>query len=101
MTTTLDKPVSDLLGCTYSIVLAGTAGRPRSEFAAVAQAGGFGPLGMVREPEALIRSEVEARRGGGIERFGVNLTPAATVGQHKNRNLRKSYIISSTHRFLI
>jgi nitronate monooxygenase len=56
--------------------------------AAVAQANGFGPLGMVREPEALIRSEVEARRGGGIERFGVNLTPAATVGQHKNRNLK-------------
>jgi hypothetical protein len=56
--------------------------------AAVTQAGGFGPLGMVREPEALIRSDVEARRGGGIERFGVNLIPAATVGQDKNRNLK-------------
>jgi hypothetical protein len=57
---------------------------------AVTQAGGFGPLGMVREPEALImiRSEVEALRGRGIERFGVNLIPAATAGQHKNRNLK-------------
>jgi hypothetical protein len=59
--------------------------------AAVAQAGCFGPLGMVREPEALIRSEVEARRGGGIERFGVNITPAAAVGQHKTEISRILY----------
>jgi nitronate monooxygenase len=33
---------------------------------------------MVREPVALIRSEVAALRGRGMERFGVNLIPAAT-----------------------
>jgi nitronate monooxygenase len=79
MVTTLHRPVCTLLGCTYPIVLAGMGGVARSELvAAVTQAGGFGFLGMVREPVALIRSEVEALRSRGIERFGVNLIPAAT-----------------------
>ena len=54
-------------------------GVARSELvAAVSEAGGFGFLGMVREPPALIRREVDALRRRGIERFGVNIIPAAT-----------------------
>lgn len=82
MTSTLHRPVCDLLGCTYPLVLAGMGGVARSELAAaVAQAGGFGFLGMVREPVALIRSEVQAMRERGVERFGVNLIPAATPAE--------------------
>ena len=51
MATMLHRPVCDLLGCTYPIVLAGMGGVARSELvAAVTEAGGFGFLGMVREP---------------------------------------------------
>ena len=54
-------------------------GVARSELvAAVTEGGGFGFLGMVREPVDLIRSEVSALRAHGIERFGVNLIPRAT-----------------------
>lgn len=79
MGSVLDRPVCDLLGCVYPIVSAGMGGVARSELvAAVSEAGGFGFLGMVREPLARIRSEVEALRGRGVGRFGVNLIPAAT-----------------------
>ena len=79
MTTLLHRPVCELLGCTYPLVLAGMGGVARSELAAaVAQAGGFGFLGMVREPVALIRSEVQAMKARGVHRFGVNLIPAST-----------------------
>lgn len=82
MPTLLHRPVCELLGCTYPLVLAGMGGVARSELAAaVAQAGGFGFLGMVREPIALIRSEVEAMRKQGVQRFGVNLIPAATPAE--------------------
>lgn len=75
----LHRPVCDLLGCTYPIVLAGMGGVSRSDLvAAVTQAGGFGFLGMVREPPALIRSEVQRVRARTGRRFGVNLIPAAT-----------------------
>lgn len=79
MATILHRPVCDLLGCTYPIVLAGMGGVARSELvAAVTKAGGFGFLGMVRAPVTLIRSEVEALRVRNVQRFGVNLIPAAT-----------------------
>ena len=53
----------DLLGCHYPVVLAGMGGVARSELVvAVTQAGGFGFLGMVREPLSLIRREVEEVR---------------------------------------
>lgn len=79
MSSVLHRPVCDLLGCTYPLVLAGMGGVARSELAAaVAHAGGFGFLGMVREPVELIRSEVQAMRARGVQRFGVNLIPAAT-----------------------
>src|SRR3569833_3041309 len=71
--------IQSLLGCRYPLVLAGMGGVARSELvAAVSEAGGFGFLGMVREPPALIRREVEAVRKRGIARFGVTLIPAAT-----------------------
>lgn len=79
MTAALHRPVCDLLGCTDPIVLAGMGGVARSELvAAVTEAGGFGFLGMVREPVALIRSEAAALRARKIERFGINLIPAST-----------------------
>lgn len=79
MVTTLHRPVCDLLGCAYPIVLAGMGGVARSDLvAAVTEAGGFGFLGMVREPVALIRAEVQRVRDCGVARFGVNLIPAAT-----------------------
>lgn len=75
----LHTPICDLLGCSYPVVLAGMGGVARSELvAAVGAAGGFGLLGMVREPVALIRAEVEAVRRAGDVPFGVNLIPAAT-----------------------
>lgn len=75
----LHTPLCELLGCRYPLILAGMGGVARSALvAAVTQAGGFGFLGMVREPLALIRDEV-ARVHRRTERpFGVNLIPAAT-----------------------
>lgn len=79
MTSALHSPVCDLLGCEVPIVLAGMGGVARSELvAAVIAAGGFGFLGMVREPVSLIRNEIQRLRERGIERFGVNLIPSAT-----------------------
>ncbi|AVP58903.1 nitronate monooxygenase [Pulveribacter suum] len=72
-------PLCDLLGCRLPIVLAGMGGVARSQLvAAVTQAGGFGFLGMVREPLQLIEREVAAVRAAGHTRFGVNLIPAGT-----------------------
>lgn len=68
-----------LLGCKYPVMLAGMGGPARSDLvAAVSRAGGFGFLGMVREPPGLIESEVARLRGQGIEQFGVNIIPYAT-----------------------
>ncbi|WP_179400742.1 nitronate monooxygenase [Burkholderia guangdongensis] len=72
-------PLCELLGCRYPLVLAGMGGVARSELvAAVTAAGGFGFLGMVREPLELIRDEVARVRRRSDRRFGVNLIPAAT-----------------------
>jgi len=69
----------ELLECRVPIVLAGMGGVSRSELvAAVSGTGGFGFLGMVREPETLIWREVEAVRDLGYRHFGVNIIPAAT-----------------------
>jgi nitronate monooxygenase len=79
MVTALHSPVCDLLGCTYPVILAGMGGVARSELVgAVSEAGGFGFLGMVREPVVLIRAEVQRLRERNVQRFGVNLIPAAT-----------------------
>lgn len=77
--TPLRTPVCDLLGCHYPILQAGMGGVARSELAAaVSGAGGFGCLGMVREPPALIAREIAAVRARTDRPFGVNLIPAAT-----------------------
>src|SRR5690606_8430086 len=69
----------DLLGCSLPVVLAGMGGVSRAELvAAVTDAGGFGFLGMVREPAQLIAREVEQLRALGHKNFGVNIIPAAT-----------------------
>ena len=61
------------------MVLAGMGGVARSELAAaVSSAGGFGFLGMVREPPELIRREINRVRAATTCPFGVNLVPAAT-----------------------
>lgn len=77
---TLQTPVCTLLGCDYPVVLAGMGGVARSELvAAVSEAGGFGFLGMVREPPDLIRAEISRVRAATNRNFGVNLIPAATT----------------------
>lgn len=74
-----NSPLCALLGCTVPVVLAGMGGVSRSDLvAAVTKAGGFGFLGMVREPPELIIREVERLRELGHRRFGVNIIPAAT-----------------------
>lgn len=74
-----NSPLCALLGCTVPVVLAGMGGVSRSELvAAVTEAGGFGFLGMVREPPELIVREIERLRDLGHRRFGVNIIPAAT-----------------------
>ena len=47
----LHQPICDILGCDYPVLQAGMGGAARAELAAaVSDAGGFGCLGMVREP---------------------------------------------------
>ncbi|SMC83094.1 NAD(P)H-dependent flavin oxidoreductase [Primorskyibacter flagellatus] len=75
----LRTPVCDLLGCDVPILLAGMGGVSRWELAAaVANAGGYGMLGMVREDPDLIAAEVTALQAATDRRFAVNLIPAAT-----------------------
>src|SRR5690606_38015366 len=82
------SPVCDLLGSRIPIVLAGMGGVARSELvAAVTEAGGFGFLGMVREPTELIEREVVQLRQRGHQRFGVNIIPAATDAALLDRQL--------------
>lgn len=83
-----DTALCKLLGCKLPIILAGMGGVSRSELvAAVSAAGGFGFLGMVREPPALIEREVLAVRALGHTRFGVNIIPAATPREQLNQQL--------------
>ncbi|MEQ8664249.1 MAG: nitronate monooxygenase [Rhodospirillales bacterium] len=75
----LRTPLCDLLGCRYPILQAGMGGVARAELAAaVCEAGGFGCLGMVREPPALIEREIAAVRARTDRPFAVNLIPATT-----------------------
>lgn len=78
----LRTPLCDLLGCEAPLLLAGMGGVSRWELAAaVANAGGYGMLGMVREPIDLITREVTAMRAATDRPFAVNLIPAATEPQ--------------------
>ncbi|KVF77221.1 2-nitropropane dioxygenase [Burkholderia sp. FL-7-2-10-S1-D7] len=84
----LHRPVCDLLGCAWPIILAGMGGVARAELAsAVSATGGFGFLGMVREPVALIRREVERVRAATERPFGVNLIPASTPTELLNAQI--------------
>ncbi len=75
----LRTPLCELLGCDVPILLAGMGGVSRWELAAaVANAGGYGMLGMVREHPDLIAQEVTALRAATDRPFAVNLIPAAT-----------------------
>ncbi|GAB1478631.1 hypothetical protein MASR2M74_11790 [Paracoccaceae bacterium] len=79
MTSRLHTPVCTLLGCDLPILLAGMGGVARSELvAAVARAGGYGILGMVRETPQMIAQEIAAVRARTDRPFAVNLIPAAT-----------------------
>lgn len=78
-TTLAATPLSRLLGCRAPLILAGMGGVARSELvAAVSGYGGFGFLGMVREPLALLEREVARVRALTDAPFGVNLIPAGT-----------------------
>jgi len=80
MAITAANGVTETLGSDLPVVLAGMGGVARSELvAAVTDAGGFGFLGMVREPPTLILREVEALRRRGYGNFGVNIIPASTA----------------------
>ena len=75
----LQTPLCDLLGCRYPVLLAGMGGVARWELAAaVANAGGYAQLGMVREDPALIASEIKALRAATPHPFAVNVIPSAT-----------------------
>ncbi len=75
----LRTPLLQTLGCSLPIMLAGMGGVARYQLAgAVCQAGGFGALGMVREPVERIRAEVTALRQITDAPFAVNLIPAST-----------------------
>ena len=75
----LSNSLTRLLGCDVPVLLAGMGGVAHWELAAaVANAGGYGMLGMVREPVSLIESEVTALRAATDRPFAVNLIPAAT-----------------------
>ena len=78
-TSRLRTPVCQLLGCDVPVLLAGMGGVARSELvAAVARAGGYGILGMVRESPEFIAAEIDAVRARTDRPFAVNLIPAAT-----------------------
>lgn len=82
------QTVCELLGCAVPIVLAGMGGVARSELVcAVTAAGGFGVLGMVREPVALLEREVGRVRDAGHAAFGVNIIPAATEPELLERQI--------------
>lgn len=75
----LRTPICERLGCDVPILLAGMGGVARSDLvSAVAQAGGYGILGMVRETPQLIAQEIDAVRARTARPFAVNLIPAAT-----------------------
>lgn len=75
----LHNSLCDLLHCEFPILLAGMGGVSRWQLAAaVAEAGGYGMLGMVREVPSLIETEVNALRAATDRPFAVNVIPAAT-----------------------
>jgi len=77
-----------LLGCTYPVLLAGMGGVSRHKLAiAVAKAGGFATLGMVRESPDFISDEVSRFRQSCDKPFAVNLIPRATDTELLHRQI--------------
>jgi len=86
----LRTPLCDALGCEVPVLLAGMGGVARAELAAaVANAGGFAMLGMVRESPDLIESEVLAYRALSDRPFAVNVIPSATDPALLDRQLSR------------
>lgn len=86
----LRTPLCELLGCEAPILLAGMGGVARWELAAaVANAGGFAMLGMVRESPELIETEVRALRAATNRPFAVNVIPSATDPALLDRQIRR------------
>ena len=84
-----DSRACNLLGSKLPLVLAGMGGVARADLvAAVTASGGFGFLGMVREPPDLIEREVTRLRALGHSRFGVNIIPASTDPVKHTRSAR-------------
>lgn len=85
----LRTPVCELLGCDWPILQAGMGGVARAELVtAVAEAGAYGFLGMVREAPRRIREEVRKVRSRTDRPFGVNIIPAATDAGLLERQVR-------------
>lgn len=75
----LHTRLCEALGCQVPVMLAGMGGVAHWELAAaVANAGGFATLGMVREHPDLIEAEITALRAATDRLFAVNVIPAAT-----------------------
>ncbi len=84
----LQTPLCRTLGCEVPILLAGMGGVSRSGLAAaVANAGGYAMLGMVREDPAFIGAEIDALRAATDRPFAVNLIPAGTEATLFDREL--------------
>lgn len=94
----LRTPLCDLLGCEVPILLAGMGGVARSELAAaVARAGGYAMLGMVREDPDLIEREVLALREATNRPFAVNVIPSATEPSLLDRQINRCLDLGVRH----
>lgn len=79
-------------------MLAGMGGVARWELAAaVANAGGFAQLGMVREDPALIASEVAALKSATARPFAVNVIPSATEAGLLDRQIGTCLDLGVSH----
>lgn len=88
MSNLFETPLCKQLGCEFPVLLAGMGGVARWELAAaVANAGGYAQLGMVREPPELIAAEITALRGATAQPFSVNIIPAATEPELLDRQI--------------
>ncbi len=96
--TGLRTPLCDILGCDVPILLAGMGGVARWELAAaVANAGGYPMLGMVREDPDLIAREVTALRAATNRNFAVNVIPSATEAGLLDRQIGRCLELGVSH----
>lgn len=94
----LRTPLCDLLGCEVPVLLAGMGGVARSELAiAVARAGGYPMLGMVREDPGLIAAEIAAVQAATDRPFAVNVIPSATDPTLLDRQLSRCLDLGVRH----